>query len=242
MNPQELHGALAAKARGAQIDTEGAASASRRAAAELADTHDTIANAYLAGLSRPHLQLLEALVEPDQTAAAAASTALHAAAGLRAAAERAAAEVGARHLELQAAGAAGAFYQQGPSAATGTSAQAPHRRKAETMTAPTTPPITPSDALRAAAATVAANGWRRGSSLFGAPGIDVLTAIREAADSWQQGEEAIRRVKAYFRWHPEVAQGEGASLNDWNEYACADQNAAVAMLLAAAAPTESWSS
>lgn len=250
MTPQELHNKLAAKARAAAVDAEAAASASRRALAELAGTYDTINNARLARLPRPHIALLEALVEPDRAASDAAAAALYAATALRAAAGRAVADVGARHLELQAAGASGAFYRQATPAgsapaaprAAGPSTPHPSPRRAETMTAPTTRPITAGDALRAAAALVQQKGWRQRSSLYGGSGIDVHTAIRDAAASWQQGEEAIRRVQAYFRWHPEVAQPyiSDGDLYTWNAYVCADQNAAVAMLLAAAAPTESW--
>lgn len=111
MTPQELSNALDRKVRAARVDADGAACSARRAAAELASTRSMVADACLAGLRRAHIELLEALVEPDQTAAAAAVAAQHAAADLLAAAERAVAEVGARHLELQAAGAAGEFYQ-----------------------------------------------------------------------------------------------------------------------------------
>lgn len=111
MTPEELNTALDVKLRAAQVDADDTACAARRAAAEVADTLDMIANATRARLPAHHIDLLRALVEPDRSSATAADQAAVAAAGRRAAAERAVADVGALHLELQAAGAAGEFYQ-----------------------------------------------------------------------------------------------------------------------------------
>ena len=111
MTPEDLKTALDGKLRDARVDADDTACAARRAAAEVADTQDTIANAVQARLPGHHIDLLRALMEPDQSMATAADLAADAATGRREAAARAVADVGGLHLELQAAGAAGEFYQ-----------------------------------------------------------------------------------------------------------------------------------
>ena len=88
--------------------------------------------------------------------------------------------------------------------------------------------------LLAAADEIERVGWR-GAGSFLDPGLDVHTAIRDAAGVvWNAGEDAFRAVYAYLRHHPKLANGESESLNDWNRHCCPDQATAVAVLRGAA--------
>lgn len=87
--------------------------------------------------------------------------------------------------------------------------------------------------LLAAADEIERVGWGAGGGFTG--GMSILTAIRnEAGVVWRDGEDAIRVVLAYLRHHPELANGETDSLNDWNRYNCPGQETAVAVLRGAA--------
>lgn len=87
--------------------------------------------------------------------------------------------------------------------------------------------------LLAAADEIVRVGWGKGG-IF-AEGLDIHTAIRQSAGIvWRDGEDAFRAVHAYFRWHPEVTNGEAIDLHNWNRYGCPDQATAVAVLRGAA--------
>jgi TorA maturation chaperone TorD len=114
-SPETLLAALQQKAKRAAIEVEDATSAVSRAEAERAMTERTIGSMRQYHLRDEHVALVAALIDPEAKALAAAKQRLAAAQVALAAAQKAC-EMAAAHVQMQQAGAAGAFYQGGGAA------------------------------------------------------------------------------------------------------------------------------
>ncbi len=110
-NPETLKAFMQAKVDNAAAELEDAKADAARAAAAVAEIERTVAALTNLELRPEDVDQVKALAEPDQRWLAAAQSRI-AAADQRLAAAKAALEMAARHVQLQASGAAGRFYNR----------------------------------------------------------------------------------------------------------------------------------